>query len=139
MARQADYLVARAGAIGIESAVLAGHDIGGGVVQIAAVRHPGFCRGLFLTDSVGYDSWPIPSVQLLRLAGPLVRRIPDSLGKQILRTLMLRGHDDPSRIDESLEPHWSHYARNGGADGLIRQMNALYVGDTHSIAAARSR
>lgn len=39
--RQADYLAAWLQALGIERAVLAGHDLGGGVVQIAAVRNPG--------------------------------------------------------------------------------------------------
>ncbi len=47
--RQADYLVRWLEALGIERAVLAGHDLGGGVVQIAAVRHPERCAGLFLT------------------------------------------------------------------------------------------
>jgi pimeloyl-ACP methyl ester carboxylesterase len=44
-------------------AVLVGHDLGGGVAQIAAVRAPGRCAGLVLANSIGYDSWPIPSVR----------------------------------------------------------------------------
>ena len=136
VARQADYLVAWAKSIGVERAVLAGHDLGGGVVQIAAVRHPGFCRGLFLTNAIGYDSWPIPSVKAMRAAGPLLQHLPDMLGKQILHTLMIRGHDDPARGDESLELHWRHYAEHGGAEALIRQMDALDVNDTLAVADA---
>lgn len=132
--RQAEYLFAWARAIGLEWAVLAGHDLGGGVVQIAAVRHPGFCRGLFLTNTICYDSWPIPSVKMLRAAGPVVRHLPDAIGKQIVAALMARGHDDRSRIGEAIETHWSHYARNGGASALLRQMDALDVRDTLSVA-----
>ncbi|WP_292446202.1 alpha/beta fold hydrolase [Methylibium sp.] len=134
VARQADYLFAWAKTIGVNTAVLAGHDLGGGVVQIAALRHPGFCRGLFLTNAIGYDSWPIPSVKALRAAGPLVRRLPNAVAKQIIATLMVRGHDDRSRIAESLEVHWAPYARHGGAQALIRQIDALRAQDTLGIA-----
>ena len=135
VASQAAYLLAWAGSLGIDRAVLAGHDLGGGVVQIAAVRRPGFCRGLFLSNAVGYDSWPIPSVKAMRAAGPLLRHLPDALGKQIVHTLMIRGHDDAQRGAESLELHWTHYAAHGGTEPLIRQMDALDVNDTLAVAA----
>ena len=75
VARQADYLLAWLMTLGIDRAVLAGHDLGGGVVQIAAVRQPAVCAGLFLTNAIGYDSWPIPSVKALRAMGALVERL----------------------------------------------------------------
>lgn len=134
VAKQAEYLVAWARAIGVESALLAGHDLGGGVVQIAAVRNAGFCRGLFLTNAIGYDSWPIPSVKMLRAAGPLMRRLPDRLAKQIVRTLMIRGHDQRLRANEATERHWSCYAQQEGATALVRQMDALDVNDTLAVA-----
>ena len=47
MARQADYLLGWLEQPGVERAVLVGHDLGGGVAQIAAVRAraaaPGWC------------------------------------------------------------------------------------------------
>ncbi len=76
VARQADYLVSWLRHLNIENAVLAGHDLGGGVVQIAAVKHPDLCSGLFLTNAIGYDSWPISSVKTMRAAGPVVRHLP---------------------------------------------------------------
>lgn len=132
--RQADYLAAWLRHLGIETAVLAGHDLGGGVAHIAAVRNPGLCAGLFLTNAIGYDSWPIPSVQAMRAAGWFVRRLPNLAAKQVVRTLMLRGHDDRARADEALEIHWRHYAQHGGAEALIRQMDSLNVQDTLSVA-----
>jgi pimeloyl-ACP methyl ester carboxylesterase len=104
------------------------------VAQIAAVRHRGFCRGLFLTNSIGYDSWPIPSIKAMSAAGPLLRHLPDAMTRQIVHTLMIRGHDNPARGDESLDLHWSHYAAHGGAEALIRQVEALDVRDTTAIA-----
>jgi pimeloyl-ACP methyl ester carboxylesterase len=139
VARQADYLLAWARAIGLPSAVLAGHDLGGGVVQIAALRHPDFCRGLFLTNAIGYDSWPIPSVKLLRSTGPLVRLLPQRMARQIVRTLMIRGHVEHSRADEATRIHWSCYARHEGAAALVRQMKALDVQDTLAVAGELPR
>ncbi|MCW8193752.1 alpha/beta fold hydrolase [Proteobacteria bacterium 005FR1] len=135
VSQQADYLVAWLRELGIERAVFAGHDLGGGVAQIAAVRHPEMCAGLFLTNAICYDSWPIPSVKAMRMAAPVTSHLPDAMGKQVLRTLMYRGHDDHEQAKESLELHWRPYAEHGGAESLLRQMQALDVEDTLSVAA----
>jgi pimeloyl-ACP methyl ester carboxylesterase len=95
--RQADYLVGFLRHLGIERAVLAGHDLGGGVVQIAAVHYPGLCRGRFLINSIAYDSWSIPSVRAMRAAGLLVGRLPNAVFQQVLRAFYRRCHDDISR------------------------------------------
>ena len=63
VARQADYLLGWLEQLGVQRAVLVGHDLGGGVAQVAAVREPRRCAGLVLTNSICYDSWPIPSVR----------------------------------------------------------------------------
>lgn len=134
VSRQADYVAAWMRHLGIEGAILAGHDLGGGVAQIVAVRYPELCAGLFLTNSIGYDSWPIPSVQALQASAPLVSHLPDTAGKQILRLLMYRGHEDSALVRESLELHWLPYGKHGGAASLIRQVQALDVNDTLSVA-----
>lgn len=130
---QADYIAAWLQEIGIKQAVFAGHDLGGGVVQNIAVRYPTLCAGIFLTNAICYDSWPIPSVKALGAASPLVEKLPNPLAKQILRTLMLRGHDDASTAQAALDMHWRPYARNGGAKALTRQIRALDVKDTLSL------
>ena len=79
VARQADSLLAWLDHLAIEQAVLVGHDLGGGVAQIAAVHQPRRCAGLVLANAVCYDSWPILSVRALRAAGPLVGRMPPPL------------------------------------------------------------
>jgi pimeloyl-ACP methyl ester carboxylesterase len=63
---QADYLALWLKHLGISRAVLAGHCLGGAVAQVAALRYPGLCAGLFLIDALGYDSWPPALLQPLR-------------------------------------------------------------------------
>lgn len=73
MSAQADYLLEWLDSLALsQKPVVVGHDLGGGVAQIAAVRRPQAFAGLLLTNSVSYDSWPIPSVKLMqKLAGAL--------------------------------------------------------------------
>ncbi|MDP8932015.1 MAG: alpha/beta fold hydrolase [Actinomycetota bacterium] len=133
VSRQADYLLAWLDELGTEQAVFVGHDLGGGVAQIAAVRAPQRCAGLVLTNSICYDSWPIPSVKALRSASPLVRRLPDVLIKTMIASLLLRGHDDLRRARESLAIHWRPYEQFDSASAMARQVEALNVRDTLAI------
>lgn len=74
--RQASHLRAWLAAIGVDRAVLVGHDLGGGVVQIAAVADPSLCAGIVLANAVGYDSWPVAPVRIARALGWMVERLP---------------------------------------------------------------
>jgi pimeloyl-ACP methyl ester carboxylesterase len=134
VARQADYLLAWLDQLGVERAVLVGHDLGGGVAQIAAVRAPGRCAGLVLANSIGYDSWPIPSVRALRAAMPVTARMPLPAFKALVGSLVARGHDDPAVARESLAIHLQPYARHGGAAALARQVRWLRTADTLVVA-----
>ena len=131
---QADYLASFLDALDIRRAVLAGHDLGGGVVQILAVRRPDLCVGLFLTNAIGYDSWPIPSVKAMRMASGLIRHLPSAALKPVMATLFARGHDDASRAKEALRVHWPHYATAEGPPGFVRQIRSLHVDDTLAVA-----
>ncbi len=91
---QADRLIAWLEHLRIPRAVLVGHDLGGGVVHIAAVRRPDLCSGLLIANGVGYDSWPIPSVKAMAAAAPLLSRLPARALKPALAVLVARGHDD---------------------------------------------
>ena len=111
VAKQADYLASWMREVGLESAFLVGHDLGGGVAQILAVRQPELVRGLVLINSICYDSWPIPSVKAMGAMGSAVER-----------------------ANESIEEHWPYYERAGGAAAMIRQVRSLDVNDTLAIA-----
>lgn len=130
VARQAAYLVAWMRELGIERAVLAGHDLGGGVVQIAAVQNPDLVSGLFLTNAIGYDSWPIPAVKAMRAAGAIVERFPKPIFRPIFSSFLQLGHDDGEIASESIEQHWRKYAAHDGSAAFIRQVRSLDVQDT---------
>ncbi len=135
VAKQADYLADWMREVGLESALLVGHDLGGGVAQILAVRRPELVRGLVLINAICYDSWPIPDVKAMRAAGPLVERLPNAVVRFNLYVgLFLRGHDDRARAEESIAQHWPYYEAAGGATALVRQFRSLDVNDTLAIA-----
>jgi len=69
----ADLLGRFAAALGLGRLHLVGHDLGGGVAQIMAVRQPGLLRSLALLNTVGYDYWPVQPIVALRT--PVVREI----------------------------------------------------------------
>lgn len=132
--RQAEYLVQWMRKLSIEKAIFVGHDLGGGVAQIAAVRHPQMCAGLFLTNAVGYDSWPIPSVSAMKASAPLARHMPDAVFKALLSSLFYRGHDDPAKAKNAYRTHIPLYLAERGAASLIAQVEQLHVADTVTIA-----
>src|SRR5918994_7044005 len=109
---QGDYLALWLKHLGISRAVLAGHCAGGAVAQLAAVRYPGICAGLLLTDAWGYDSWPPTFVKPLQALDGVVQRLPNPLFKQIFRAWLRHGHDSREQAETALEVHWPHYARN---------------------------
>lgn len=135
VARQAEYLIRWLDELGLERVVLAGHDLGGGVAHIVAVRHPDRCAGLLLTNCIGYDSWPVPSVKMLRSLRAIVRRLPSwAIKTGVFRMIMVRGHDDARVARESLAEHWGPYARSDAGRALVRQIRALDVNDTLAVA-----
>ena len=136
LSAQAQRLVDWLDELSVSRAVLVGHDLGGGVVHIAAVRRPDLVAGLAITNGVGYDSWPIPSVKALRAASPVLSRLPAPALLPAFGTLLVRGHDDLRRARESLPVHYGPYARHGGGAALARQVQALDVRDTLAVQDA---
>jgi pimeloyl-ACP methyl ester carboxylesterase len=135
VARQAGYLAGWMREVGLgEGAIVVGHDLGGGVAQILAVRHPGLVRALVLTNAICYDSWPIPSVKAMRAMGPLVERMPNGAFRRVYDGFLRQGHDDAALAEESIAEHWPYYARAGGAAAMIRQVRSLNVEDTLAIS-----
>ena len=112
---------------------LVGHDLGGGVVHIAAVRRPDLCAGLMITNGIGYDSWPVPSVKAMRAAAPVLSKLPALALKPAFALLLARGHDDASIAKESLGVHSRPYDEHGGGAAMARQVSALDVQDTIAV------
>lgn len=135
LSAQAGYLLGWLESLNLdEPPILVGHDLGGGVAQIAAVRAPEQFSGLVLTNAVCYDSWPIPSVKAMQRVAPMLARLPEVMMYPSFVQLLRRGHDDPQRSGESIGVHWAPYVTHGAARSLMRQMAALDVGDTLAVS-----
>ncbi len=134
VACQAEYLASWMHHLGLERAIVAGHDLGGGVAQILAVRHPDLCKGLLLTNAIGYDSWPIASVSVLKAMAPVTRHLPRPLFSLLLMNLLSRGHDDAQKAKAAYHLHVQPYLDRSGAADLIHQIECLDVNDTLAIA-----
>ncbi len=114
--------------------MLVGHDLGGGVAQIAAVRAPERCAGLVLINSIAYDSWPIPSVKAMRAVAGAVARFPAGVFRPMLAGFVRLGHDRADIASESFTYHWRPYAEHGGASAFVRQIRSLRTVDTLAVA-----
>lgn len=125
--------------VGIERAVLVGHDLGGGVVQILAARQPERCAGLVLTNAVAYDSWPIPSVRAMRALGGTLAWTPQPAFRALMSSFVHRGHDDRIRASESARVHWAGYAHRHGRRAFLRQIRSLRTEDTLEVAGELAR
>ena len=135
LSAQAGYLLEWVESLDLkEPPVLVGHDLGGGVAQIAAVRATERFAGLVLTNSVSYDSWPIPSVKAMQRVAGVLAFLPQVLMYPTFVQLIHRGHDDRHVGLESLAEHWGSYVSHGAARSMMRQIAALDVQDTLDIA-----
>ncbi|WP_375264183.1 alpha/beta fold hydrolase [Palleronia sp.] len=134
VAKQADYLVAWMRSQGIEKAILAAHDLGGGVAQIAAVRHPEMVSGLLLTNAISYDSWPVPLVSAVAKTGSIAKHAPDGSFHKLLKMMYSKGHETDAAAEAAFDTHAPHYERHGEADAFVRQAQSLDVEDTKAVA-----
>ncbi|GAA2411709.1 alpha/beta hydrolase [Actinomadura vinacea] len=104
VAAQADLLPALLDALGIESANIIAHDIGGAVGQILAVRRPRRIRKLMMIDTVTYDSWPSQTWRrIIRDSGDL-RYVndEDEFSSMLSRQLRMTVSDPESMNDAIL-------------------------------------
>ncbi len=132
--RQAEYLLGWIQALGLEEPILVGHDLGGGVAQIAAVSDPRRFAGLVLMNAICYDSWPIPMVKMMRAAGALAEKLPKGLFRLIFKQFIHMGHDRAGPAEESVQEHWAHYDQADSAAAFVRQIRSLDVRDTLAVS-----
>jgi pimeloyl-ACP methyl ester carboxylesterase len=78
-----------------------GHDLGGGMGQIFAIKHADLLRDLALINPVAYDFWPVQPITAMRT--PIVRQLlMAALDKGMLRRLVKRGVYDQSLVTDEL-------------------------------------
>lgn len=120
--------------LGINFACIVGHDVGGGIAQSVAVRHPHRVSKLCLIDSIAFDAWPTRAVKLARAMLPLTRHLPASWISQIVRAELLRGFQDAEKGAHDVDLYLRPFCESNGRDALLAHLTALDDAETMAIA-----
>lgn len=121
-------------ALGIERACIVGHDIGGGIAQVMALRWPQRVSALVLVNAVAYDAWPQREVKMARAMLPLTRHLPATFLLSVLRTDLLRGYAEAERGAHAIERYVKPFASPEGRDAFFEHLLALDPRDTAALA-----
>ncbi len=122
---QAEMLKTFIEQLGIAPLHLTGHDIGGGVSQILATRHPELFYDLILINSVGYDFWPVQPVTTMRL--PIIRRLTSSIvSPTLLKMVISRAIYHKERLTPNLlYDFWCPFQTPEGKAGFVQLIKDL--------------
>jgi len=108
-------------ALGIRSADVVAHDIGGGVAQLLAVKAPEAVRKLVLIDSVCFDSWPIPEFEPL-LSPEAEEKMSLKAFIAMMRDFMPTGVVNKSVMtDEVIDPYLAPWSSEDGKRAFFSQ------------------
>lgn len=120
--------------LGIKSADIVAHDIGGGVAQLIAVNNPDRVRKLVLLDSVCFDSWPIPEFLPLQKAGA-EKAMSLAAFLKMMRGFMPQGvHRKAAMTDEVIDLYLAPWCTAAGKKALFRNFQRLNPEYTQAIA-----
>jgi pimeloyl-ACP methyl ester carboxylesterase len=112
-------------ALELESVHLVGHDVGGGIAQLIALDAESRLRSLCLINPVGYDYWPVPAVETLRL--PIIRQmVMASFDLGTLKALVRHGLAQPERLDAALLARFAEpFSTQAGRQSFLAFLRAL--------------
>ncbi|WP_235208651.1 alpha/beta fold hydrolase [Halomonas sp. TG39a] len=121
-------------ALGVARADIVSHDIGGGIGQLMAVKHPERVRRQVLIDSVCFDSWPIPEFkQLLEPGVEETTSVEEFI--TTMRGFMPSGVHDPAvATEEMIERYVAPWNSVEGQAAFFRNMRRLNKEYTEAIA-----
>ena len=131
----AERVVGLLDALGIASACIVGHDLGGGVAQSLALHWPARVTRLALVDSVAFDGWPTRDVRLARLFLPLLRYLPTTWLLPIVRADLERGYYDAVHATHSIDKYQRPFNSNEGRRVFLDHLAALDARETVSLGS----
>ena len=131
----AERIVSLLDVLGVASACIVGHGVGGGVAQSLAVHWPQRVSRLALVASIGFGDWATRDVLLARATLPITRHLPPAWLLSMVRSELERGFDDASRAGHSIAKYVRPFATLEGRRTLVRHIGALDTRETASIAA----
>jgi pimeloyl-ACP methyl ester carboxylesterase len=101
LAKHAERLSQLLDKMAIDRVHLVGHDVGGGVAQIFAVRYPERVIDLCLINSVAYDYWPVQPIKIMQT--PILRNFAvATLDIGAFALVIRRGLYHKDRLDSEL-------------------------------------
>jgi pimeloyl-ACP methyl ester carboxylesterase len=120
--------------LGLQSADIVAHDIGGGVAQLIAVNHPERVRKLVLIDTVCFDSWPIPEFLPLQQAGA-EEAMSLAAFLNMMRGFMPQGvRNKAVMTDDVIDLYLAPWSTEAGKKALFRNFRRLNPEYTQAIA-----
>ena len=134
----AERLVALLDALGVARATVVGHDIGGGVAQLLAVRHAARVERLALVNAVCYDAWPVPVMEALKVAAQahLLEHLPARPTMAALRAGLRTLFAHRERADRFVEAFVAPFTSTDGMDAFAAHVRALDARHTEAVAPA---
>jgi len=139
IAAQSRLMVEVLDVLGLPRADVVAHDIGGGVAQIMAVNHPERIQKLVLSNSVCFDSWPIPEFKPLQAPGAETAMSLEVF-VSMMREFLPRGVHRPETLTpEALEIIMEPWASEEGKHALFRNFRRLNPEYTQAIASELKR
>jgi pimeloyl-ACP methyl ester carboxylesterase len=125
IAAQAEILMALIDKLDLAPVHLVGHDVGGGIVQIMAVRRPDQLRSLTMINPVGYDYWPVQPITVMRL--PVIRSLTASImNPHMFRMILRRALYYKERLDDALfDQFWKPLESQEGKDGFVQLIRCI--------------
>lgn len=125
IAAHADHLIGFIQALGIQPCHFVGHDIGGGIAQIVAVRHSDALRSVTLINPVGYDFWPVQPIIAMRT--PILRQLAmATLDLGMLRLIVKRALYHRELLDDELMAHfWAQMSTTEKRKAFLKLARSL--------------
>jgi pimeloyl-ACP methyl ester carboxylesterase len=123
----------------LPKAHLVGHDLGGGIGQIMAVKYPTRIATLSVINSVAFDFWPVQPILAMRT--PVIRQLlMATLDWGAFRAVVKRGVYHKERVTpELMELFFKPMRTSEGRKGFLHFAQSLDNANLTSIAFALSK
>ena len=129
----ADRVIALLDLLRIERACVVGHELGGAVAQLVAVRWPTRVSHLALVSAAAFDCWPARELKLARAVLPLTRHLPATFLLALLRRELARGYADAERGTRSVERYLQPFTSVEGREALVAHLEQLDAAGTADV------
>lgn len=122
---QADMVIDLMDQLGINKAIICGHEIGGGVAQIIATGHKDRVHKLVLMDTVSYDSWPIQPIAEFKEPGLEDTLTPAGLEFRLKALLPLGFYDTAKFTQEVMSSYLEPWMSPEGVKALLHNVKSF--------------